>query len=84
MKNKSIHSTEYAVVLRMLRKDRKESGVTQVELARKLGLTQSQISKIERGENRLDILQLRSFCQAVGVSVTDFVRRLEAELTASK
>ncbi len=81
---KSIQSQEYAVVLRLLRKDRKRSGVTQVELARKLELTQSQISKIERGENRLDILQLRSYCLAVGVNLTGFVKRLEAELTASK
>jgi len=77
---KSIHSREYAVVLRLLRQDRERSGLTQVELARKLELTQSQISKVERGESRLDILQLRSFCRAHGVTLADFVLRLEADL----
>ncbi len=81
---KSIHSREYAVVLRLMRQDRERAGMTQVQLAKKLSLTQSHISKIERGENRLDILQLRSFCLALGVTVTDFVQRLEGELKASK
>ena len=53
--DKTIFKQEYAVVLRLLKKARNDAGVTQVELAGLLGQTQLFISKIERGENRLDI-----------------------------
>ncbi len=77
---KTIHTREYAAVLRLLRAARQEAGLTQVELAKKLRLTQSLFSKMERGELRLDIVQLRTICRVLGLSLTEFVERLEREL----
>ncbi len=77
---KTIHTREYAAVLRLLREARQEAGLTQVQLAKKLRLTQSLFSKMERGELRLDIVQLRTICRVVGLSLTEFVERLEREL----
>jgi uncharacterized protein len=51
------------------------------ELARKLRETQSAVSKCERGERRLDLMQLKKFCRACNVSLTEFVTQFEA-LTA--
>lgn len=81
---KSIHTRDLRYVLRLLREDREAAGLTQVDSAKKLALTQSQVSKIERGEVRLDILQLRAVCLAHGVTLADFAQRLERLLTASK
>ena len=67
-------------LLQMLRAVREEAGLTQVELAAKLGQTQSFVSKIERGDRRLDIVQLRTVCQVFGLSLQAFVKRWEAEL----
>jgi transcriptional regulator with XRE-family HTH domain len=77
---KTIYSREYAVVLRLLRAAREKAGITQVELAKKLKLTQSHVSKIERGDLRLDIVQLRTICKVYGVSLLQFVEQFEAEL----
>lgn len=77
---KSIYSPEYAVLLRMLRQAREKAGYTQVELAKKLGQTQSFVTKVERGDRRLDVVQLRTICRELGLTVTDFVRRWEREL----
>jgi transcriptional regulator with XRE-family HTH domain len=77
---KTIYSREYAVVLRLLREAREKASITQVELAKKLGLTQSFVSKIERGDRRLDVVQLRTLCRIFGLSLLDFVKALEAEL----
>ena len=52
-----------------------------IELAKKLGTTQSHVSKIERGELRLDILQLRIVCHTLDTPLTEFVDRLETRLT---
>ena len=52
----------------------------QVELAHRLGQPQSFVSKYESGERRLDLLQLRQICEAVGISLPDFVKRFEKSL----
>jgi len=64
----------------LLREVRSEAGLTQTDLARRLGQPQSFVSKYESGERRLDILELRQVCQAIGVSLPEFIRRLEEEL----
>ena len=50
----------------------------QVDLANRLGQPQSYVSKYESGERRLDILELRQICNALGISIEAFVRRLES------
>ncbi len=64
----------------MLRQIRTDAGFTQAELAERLGVPQSFVSKYESGERRLDILELKEVCQALGSSLLDFVRRLEKEI----
>jgi transcriptional regulator with XRE-family HTH domain len=78
--DKSISSHDYRIFLRELRSARKHRGLTQIDLAARLGETQSFVSKCERGERRLDILELRAFCLAIGTPLSDFVRRLEEAL----
>jgi transcriptional regulator with XRE-family HTH domain len=64
----------------LLRQMRTEAGLTQTEIAQRLGQPQSFVSKYESGERRLDVLELREVCAVVGVSLADFVRRLEQTL----
>jgi len=78
---KSIHSAQYGVLLQLLRTTRTRAGITQKQLAELLGESQSFISKCERGERRLDAIELRSFCKALNVGFADFARRLEKQLT---
>jgi transcriptional regulator with XRE-family HTH domain len=69
---KSIFSQHYDVFLRQLRQTRKKAGITQLQLASRLGQTQSFVSKCERGERRLDLVEVREFCKAIGVSFARF------------
>jgi len=48
-------------------------------LARKLRRGQSFVSKYESGERRLDLPEIAAVCNAVGLTLTEFVRRLESE-----
>ncbi len=66
-------------LLSLLRQMRVEAGLRQVDLARKLGQPQSFVSKYESGERRIDVLELRQICMSLGVSLDEFVRRLESE-----
>lgn len=51
----------------LLRQIRIDAGLTQVQLAEKLGKPQSYVSKAEMGERRLDFLETLDFCVACGV-----------------
>lgn len=82
--DKSINSKEYRLFLQELRAARKRSGLTQVDLADKIGETQSFVSKCERGERRLDVVELRTFCRAFGVSFQTFIGGLDRKLGAGK
>ena len=64
--------THLAALLRQVRLD---SNFTQLQLAEKVGQTQSYVSKYESGEQRLDLIELEAVCKAVGISLTDFVER---------
>ena len=81
---KSVHTKEYAVLRRLLREVREAAAVTQVELALRLGQTQSFVSKCERGELRLDVIQLRAFCAALHTDLPTFIRKLESRLTGRR
>lgn len=59
----------------LLREVRTEASMTQGQVAENLGQTQSYVSKYENGEQRLDLIELEAVCKAVGIPLTEFVRR---------
>lgn len=77
---KSVFTREYAVLRELLREARGNAHITQVELAERLGETQSFVSKCERGERRLDLVQLRAWCNALGVGLRQFVEDFESQV----
>jgi ribosome-binding protein aMBF1 (putative translation factor) len=77
---KEIHTAEHEKLRRLLREARSQAGLTQSELANRLDVPQSFVSKYESGERRLDILELRLVCRGFGISMSEFVRRLEKEI----
>ncbi len=81
---KSIHSAGYAMFLKVLRKAREDAGLTQTQLAQRIGETQTFVSKCERGERRVDVVELRTFCQAFGLNLKQFVAVLERSMRLKK
>jgi len=61
--SKSIYSKEYKEIIKRLKGARIEAGLTQQEVANKLGKPQSYISKIESGERRLDVAEMKKFTE---------------------
>ena len=78
---KTIYTAEYARLLELLRETREQASVTQTELAERIGRSQSFVTKFERGDRRLDAIQLRTICQALGTDLVSFVAELERRLT---
>lgn len=64
----------------VLRELRVERGLQQQELAGRLGIPSSVLSKIEAGERGFDILEARAVCAALGLPLAAFAERLEEAL----
>jgi DNA-binding XRE family transcriptional regulator len=73
---KSIYSEEYQRLCTVLRSLRLEAGLTQVQVAAKLDVPQSFVSKYESGERRLDVVELGHVAQALGTTTRDVLRKL--------
>jgi transcriptional regulator with XRE-family HTH domain len=73
---KSIYSAEYQQLCVLLRVLRREAGLTQVEVARRLDVPQSFVSKYEAGERRLDVIELRHVAEAIGLTLETLISRL--------
>jgi len=74
---KTIYSDEYFELLLMLRKKRLDAGLSQKELAKRLSVKRSFVGKTERGERRIDVIELQATCRALGVDFIEFVTELQ-------
>ncbi|VEI16861.1 Predicted transcriptional regulator [Serratia plymuthica] len=63
----SVYSTEYQLVIKILRDARIEKGITQTKLAEALGRPQSFIAKVENGERKLDVVEFAVMARLLGV-----------------
>lgn len=79
---KSLHSEQQNRFLSLLRQVRLDQSVTQTELSRRIGMSQSDVSKVERGVRRLDVLELRIWLEGLDTSLGDFVATLEEAISA--
>ena len=75
--DKTAFSASQIRVRELLREFRLEVGLRQVDLAEKLDEPQSFVSKYESGERRLDFVEVAEVCKALGVKLSEFVRRFE-------
>ena len=60
---KTIYSKEYKHLVEQIKKARKEADFDQKKVAKSLGRTQSYVSKVESGQVRIDIIQLKEFAR---------------------
>ena len=70
---KTIYSKEYRATIAKLKKARIDTGLSQVEVGKKLGFPQSFISKIERGERRLDVVELKKIAVVYNKPASFFI-----------
>jgi transcriptional regulator with XRE-family HTH domain len=70
----TIHTEEHRVLVQLLRELRLKAGLTQTTLSERLDRPQSFISKLENGERRIDLVELRGMCRELGADVTSLVR----------
>jgi transcriptional regulator with XRE-family HTH domain len=70
----TIRSKEYRDFVGKLRETRHEAGLRQIDVAKKLKRTQSYVSRVEVGEQRLDILELKKFADLYKKDINYFIK----------
>lgn len=76
---KSIKTESYQILITLLKRKRQEVNITQEDLAKKIGLDQTFVSKYETGERRLDVIELRRVCEALDINFIEFISEFEEE-----
>jgi transcriptional regulator with XRE-family HTH domain len=81
---KTIYRPEHVALLRLLKRYRTESKLTQAECSKALNRPQSFMSDVENGTRRLDIVQLRDLCAVLGISLSRLVQELEDAISGAQ
>ena len=74
--SKSIHSPQHTKLRELLVAARKKAGLTQQEVADRLGRPQSFVAKYEGGERRLDVVEFLQIATVLGADPARIVRAL--------
>ena len=72
---KAIYSKDHKFVVEQLKKARIEASLDQEKAAELLKKTQSYISKVESGQRRIDIVQLKEFAKIYKKEVNFFIKK---------
>lgn len=73
----------YRGLLRLLKEARKSANLNQSDVANRLGKPQSYVSKYERGERRIDIVELLLIIHAIGADPMRIVGKVQESLNLS-
>jgi len=71
---KTIYSDEHRYLVERLKRARKEAGLDQEKVAKLLGVSQSYISKVESGQRRIDLVQLKQFAKIYKKKLDFFIK----------
>lgn len=77
---KTLYRTENLELAALLRQLREEAGLVQTALAERLGRNQTYVSNVELAIRRLDVVELRDYCAALGIGLVDLIEQWEAGL----
>ena len=70
---RTIRTKEYAIFIERMIQARKDAGLRQIDMAKKLRRPQSYISRVESGDYRLDILEVKNFAKLYNKDVKYFL-----------
>jgi transcriptional regulator with XRE-family HTH domain len=73
--SKALQTKRYRAFLTRLRQAREQAGLTQEQVATRLGRPQTWVSKCELGERRVDFVELEDWAAACGQTLAYFSTR---------
>jgi transcriptional regulator with XRE-family HTH domain len=74
---KSLYSKRQERLSALLRAARKHAGLSQIQLAKKLGAYKTYVSKYEKGERRLDVVEFLAVAQALRLDPAEMLAKVK-------
>lgn len=74
--NKNMYTDNQKYFLKLLKQSRIMSGLSQQDLADRLSVSQSAVSKIENGDRKVDVLELIEISKAIGCDPVEILKDL--------
>jgi len=81
--SKTIYRQEHRLLADLLRELREKAGLTQADLAPRLGRPQNRISDFERGGRRIDVIEFLDYCAAIDVSAVSVLNKLQRRMNTA-
>ena len=76
--SQTLQSERHRALIALLIEKRKKAGMTQAELAKKLGRHQSFVATVESGQRRIDVVEFLEFAEAIGFDPRSAIARVRA------
>lgn len=73
-RNRSLADSRNADFGAKLRSIRRQRNLSQVTVAKEIGITYQQLHKYESGENRISLARALDICHALGITITELVQ----------
>jgi transcriptional regulator with XRE-family HTH domain len=81
---KTIYREEHRILAQLLRELRDAAGLTQADLAPRLGRPQNRVSDLERGGRRIDVVEFIDYCIALREDPSKVFGELRRRLPAKR
>jgi transcriptional regulator with XRE-family HTH domain len=74
--SRTLRSPRQKALIALLIEQRKKSGLTQAQLAKRLRRYQSVVATVESGQRRIDVIEFLDFADAIGFDPIDAIKKL--------
>jgi transcriptional regulator with XRE-family HTH domain len=74
--SRTLRSPRQKALIALLIEQRKKSGLTQAQLAKRLRRYQSFVATVESGQRRIDVIEFLDFAEAIGFDPIDAIKKL--------
>jgi HTH-type transcriptional regulator/antitoxin HipB len=75
--SKTLRSPRHVALVTLIIEERKKAGLTQWDLARMLGRSQSIIAAMESGQRRIDVVEFLELAEMIGFDSSASLRRIK-------
>jgi transcriptional regulator with XRE-family HTH domain len=78
--SRTLQSKRHEALIELLIAERKKAGLTQADVAAKLGRYQSHVASIESGQRRIDVVEFLALAEAIGFNAQRLIGRLARQI----
>lgn len=75
--SKTLRSPRHEALRALIRKHRKDAGLTQAQVAERLDRYQSYVAMMEAGERRIEVIEFIEIAEAIGFDPSSAIKRLQ-------